>query len=72
MKQPSPPSTARPQPQQQAGRPTPIAAPVAAAVARDPRVRAAMSGLDPDQRDYVRRAIADAIEKKIGQRGGLR
>lgn len=74
MTRPSRPSAAPPQQpsRQQAGGSAPIAAPVAAAIARDPRVRAALSGLDASQRDYVRRAIADAIEKKLGQRGGSR
>jgi hypothetical protein len=71
MNRPARPTTAPP-PQRQAGGSAPIAAPVAAAIARDPRVRAALSGHDAGHRDHVRRAIAAAIEKKLGGRGGPR
>jgi hypothetical protein len=71
MRRPSRPSAAK-QTQQPArsGGSAPIAAPVAAAIARDPRLRAALSTLDASQRDHVRRAIAAAIEAKLGPRGG--
>lgn len=43
----------------------PISAPVADAMARDPRIRAALARLDAGQRDHVRRAIAAAIEARL-------
>ena len=69
MSRPSRPSAAQ---QPQAGGAAPVAGRVAEAIARNPRVRAALAGLDPDQRDHVRRAIAAAIHAKLGPGGGLR
>jgi len=74
MRRPSRPSAAQqPQQPQQPVRPggsPPVSAPVAAAIARDPRLRAALSTLDASQREHVRRAIAAEIEAKLGRQGG--
>lgn len=47
-----------------------LSAPIDAAIARDPRIRARLAGLDAGQRDHVRRAIAEAIRAKLRERGG--
>lgn len=48
-----------------------LAAAVDAAIARDPRIRHRLAGLDASQRDQVRRAIAEAIRAKLPTGGGV-
>lgn len=50
--------------------PANLSAPIEAAITRDPRIRASLAGLDAGQRDHVRRAIAQAIQAKLRERGG--
>lgn len=52
--------------------PANLSGPIDAAIARDPRVRAQLAGLDAGQRDHVRRAIAQAVQAKLRDRGGPR
>ncbi|MDQ0252252.1 hypothetical protein ACCC88_16160 [Sphingomonas sp. Sphisp140] len=50
--------------------PANLAAAVDAAIARDPRIRNRLAGLDAAQRDHVRRTIAEAIQAKLRAGGG--
>ncbi|WP_137861342.1 MULTISPECIES: hypothetical protein [unclassified Sphingomonas] len=50
--------------------PAGISAAIDAAIARDPRLRATLAGLNAGQRDHVHRAIAHAVKARLRDRGG--